>query len=231
MTPTLALFDLDHTLIPLDSDHAWGEFTTRIGWTDADEFRAANERFYEDYKRGDLDIRDYVRFSTASLRDRDPVAAGAARERFMQEVIEPSVTPAATALVDHHKTLGHRTIIITSTNEWITGPIARRFGVDELIALRLVRDAHGFTGEIDGVPSFREGKVIRVGEWLQAHGLSRPQVRIVFYTDSFNDLPLLEFADEPVVTHPDERLRAIAAGRGWRILDLHTDLLDSAAAS
>lgn len=221
MIATLALFDLDHTLIPIDSDHAWGEFTTRIGWTDPRDFRAANERFFEAYKRGELDIREYVRFSTESLRNRDPAEASGARERFMREVVEPAITPAATALIARHKAQGHRTIIITSTNEWITEPIAHRLGVDDLIALRLARDVRGFTGEIDGTPSFREGKVARVGEWLEAHGLLRSQVRLVFYSDSFNDLPLLEFADEPVATDPDAHLRGVAIERGWPILDLH----------
>lgn len=223
MTTTLALFDLDHTLIPIDSDHAWGRFSTELGWTDGEEFRQANERFFDEYKQGTLDIHAYVRFNTAAMRAHEPAVASAARERFMQEVIEPAVRPVAMALVERHKALGHRTLIITATNEWVTEPIARRFGVDELIAVRLERVGDRYTGEIAGTPSFREGKVTRIQQWLQVQGLRRADLRIVFYSDSPNDLPLLEFADEPVATNPDERLRRVATERGWRVLDLFAD--------
>ncbi|HPP83403.1 MAG TPA: HAD family hydrolase [Rubrivivax sp.] len=140
MTATLALFDLDHTLIPLDSDHAWSDFTFELGWADAPDFRQTNERMFEAYRSGSVDIREYVRFNTSTMRAREPAVAAAARERFMSAVIEPALRPAATALVEHHKARGHRTLIVTATNEWITEPIARRFGVDDLIAVRLARD-------------------------------------------------------------------------------------------
>lgn len=231
MTATLALFDLDHTLLPLDSDHAWSTFTFELGWADAPQFRQTNERMFEAYRNGSVDIREYVRFNTSTMRAREPAVAAAARARFMSAVIEPALRPAAMALVEHHKARGHRTLIVTATNEWITEPIARRFGVDDLIAVRLARDARGYTGEIAGTPSFQHGKVVRVGQWLRAHGLARAQLRIVFYSDSCNDLPLLEFADEPVATNPDERLRAIAIERGWRILDLFADPAPAAAAT
>jgi HAD superfamily hydrolase (TIGR01490 family) len=217
----LTLFDLDHTLLPLDSDHAWGEFTTRLGWTDAGDFKRANDAFYASYLAGTLDIHDYVRFTLEAVRQRGKEQAEAAHARFMREVIEPAITPQALALVDAHRRAGDRLAIVTATNEFITRPIARRLGVEELIAIELERRADGWiTGEITGTPSFREGKVRRVEEWLRARGLDWSGAEITFYSDSYNDLPLLEKADHPVATNPDAALREIAGQRGWRVLDL-----------
>lgn len=219
----LALFDLDHTLIPLDSDYAWGEFTTRLGWTDAQEFGRRNDAFYADYQAGRLDVHDYVRFATDAARRQGPAASAAAHARFMREVIGPAITPQARALVQAHRDAGDTVLIVTATNEFVTRPIAQAFGVEELIAIELARGPGGWiTGEIAGTPSFREGKVARVADWLQARGLDWGGAEISFYSDSFNDLPLLEKAQHPVATNPDERLRAIATERGWRILDLFT---------
>ena len=220
----LALFDLDHTLIPLDSDYAWGEFTTRIGWTDAQELQRRNDAFYADYQAGTLDIRAYVRFATEAVRRQGPAKAAAAHTRFMREVIEAAVTPQALALVQRHQQAGDQVIVVTATNEFVTRPIAQRFGVSELIAVNLARGADGWiTGEIEGTPSFREGKVERVQAWLQARGLSLQDADITFYSDSRNDLPLLERAQHPVATNPDATLHAIAQERGWRILNLFNE--------
>jgi HAD superfamily hydrolase (TIGR01490 family) len=217
----LALFDLDHTLLPIDSDYAWGEFTQEIGWTDPVVFHARNNEFYEHYKAGTLDVHDYVRFATEALRLRTPAEAQAAHERFMRSVIAPAIREEALALVRGHQAAGEEVVIVTATNEFVTAPIARAFGVRELIAVELERGADGWiTGEIRGVPSMREGKVARVAQWLGARGLGWSDVEATFYSDSMNDLPLLEMVDHPVATNPDERLRAIAAQRGWRILDL-----------
>lgn len=221
MTLKLTLFDLDHTLLPLDSDHAWGEFTTALGWTDADVFKRYNDAFYAAYQASTLDIHDYVRFATAAVRQRGAAAAEQAQSRFMREVIEPAVTPQALALVRDHQRAGDIVLIVTATNAFVTRPIARRFGVDELIAVELERGADGWiTGEIRGTPSFRDGKVTRLDEWLQARALTWGDVEITFYSDSMNDLPLLERAAHPVATNPDDRLRALAQTRGWRIIDL-----------
>jgi HAD superfamily hydrolase (TIGR01490 family) len=217
----LALFDLDHTLLPLDSDHAWGEFTTRLGWTDGAAFKRANDAFYASYLAGTLDIHAYVRFTMDAARLRGRAEAEAAHARFMREVIEPAIRPQALALIDAHRRAGEQLVVVTATNAFVTRPIAWRLGVEELIAIELERGADGWiTGEIAGTPSFREGKVERVQQWLGARGLDWSGAEITFYSDSRNDLPLLEKADRPVATNPDAALRQIAQQRGWRILDL-----------
>jgi len=217
----IALFDLDHTLLPIDSDYSWGVFTQDIGWTDPVAFKERNDEFFEHYKAGTLDIHDYVRFATEAVRLRGPVEAAAAHERFMRTVIEPALRPEAQALVQQHRDAGEPVVIVTATNEFVTRPIAGAFGVEELIAVALERGPDGWiTGEISGVPSAREGKVERVAQWLAARGLDWGGVECTFYSDSINDLALLEKVDHPVATNPDARLRAIATERGWRILDL-----------
>jgi HAD superfamily hydrolase (TIGR01490 family) len=224
----VALFDLDHTLLPIDSDYEWGVFTTTIGWTDPVAFAKRNEEFFAQYQAGTLDIHDYVRFATAAVRAHGAQAAAAAHADFMRRVVQPAIRPQALDLVRRHQAQDAHVVIITATNEFVTRPIADAFGVPELIAVELVRDnrADGsgwITGDIAGVPSAREGKVVRFDRWLQQHGLARVDVHVTFYSDSTNDLPLLERADAPVATNPDPRLRAIAHARGWRILDLFTD--------
>jgi HAD superfamily hydrolase (TIGR01490 family) len=217
----LALFDLDHTLLPLDSDHTWGVFTTALGWNDPVEFNQRNDAFYAHYQAGTLDIHDYVRFATRAALERGAAEVANTHARFMQEVIRPRITPEALALVRSHQAAGDTVMIVTATNELVTRPIAQAFGVSELIAVELARDATGWiTGEISGVPSFREGKVTRVTHWLSQHGLDWDSVEMTFYSDSMNDLPLLEKAHHPVATNPDARLRQLATERGWRILEL-----------
>ena len=221
MKPHLALFDLDHTLLPLDSDYAWGEFTQRIGWTDPVVFKRRNDEFYADYQAGRLDIHEYVRFATEAVRVRGRVQAEAAREQFLREVIRPAVRPQAQALIQQHRDQGCEVLIVTATNEFVTRPIAQLLGIEELIAVELERDAQGWiTGEIAGVPSMREGKVQRLQQWLQARGWDWHDVETTFYSDSTNDLPLLGRVDHPVATNPDDRLREQALLRGWPILEL-----------
>ena len=217
----LALFDLDHTLLPLDSDYTWGVFTNKMGWTDPVDFGQRNDAFYAHYQAGTLDIHDYVRFATRAARERGAVQAAQAHAVYMDQVIRPRITPQALALVRSHQHAGDTVIIVTATNEFVTRPIAQAFGVSELIAVELERDDTGWiTGEIRGTPSFREGKVSRVAQWLASHGLDWPDVEMSFYSDSMNDLPLLEKAHHPVATNPDARLRQLATERGWRILEL-----------
>lgn len=217
----LTLFDLDHTLLPIDSDYAWGVFTTTIGWTDPVDFARRNDEFFAHYKAGTLDIHDYVRFATAAVRREGAAAAQAAHARFMQTVVQPAITPQALALVRGHQAANDAVLIVTATNDFVTRPIARAFGVAELIAVELERDASGWiTGEIVGVPSAREGKVTRVAQWLASRQMDWGDVESTFYTDSINDLSLLEKVSHPVATNPDPALRAIAQARGWRILEL-----------
>jgi HAD superfamily hydrolase (TIGR01490 family) len=218
----LAIFDLDGTLIAKDSDHAFGEFLVELGWADGAAFKRNNDFFYEQYLAGTLDIDAYVDFATRPWRDRTPAEQATAVARFMREVMQPAIGEPARALVRRHLEAGDRVVIATSTNEFITRPIAEAFGVSTLIATELERDGQGrVTGRIRGVPSLREGKVRRVEQWLQAEGLRLADFDAsVFYSDSTNDLPLLERVSEPVATNPSPALEAIARQRGWRILRL-----------
>ena len=221
----LALFDLDHTLLPLDSDYEWGEFTIRIGWNDPVEFARRNDEFYAHYQAGTLDVHDYVRFATEAVRLRGPEAAAAAHQQFMRDVIGPAIQPQALDLIRQHEAAGDTVLIVTATNEFVTRPIAQALGVadDALLAVQLARGADGwYTGEIDGIPTMREGKVRRMEQWLAERQLAWGDVDSTFYSDSMNDVPLLDKVNHPVATNPDPRLRALAQQRGWRILDLFT---------
>lgn len=218
----LTLFDLDGTLLPTDSDHAFGEFMVAIGWADGDEWRRRNDAFYADYQAGCLDLDAYVDFATSAWRDRAPGELQAARERFMRDVIAPQLRPAALGLVERHRAAGDLIAIVTATNEVVTAPIAGAFGVEHLIAVELERDGEGrVTGRVRGVPSFRDGKIRRVDDWLAGLGRRFGDFeRVTFYSDSTNDLPLLERASDPVATNPSPALEAIALERGWPILKL-----------
>ncbi len=218
----LALFDLDHTLLPIDSDHAWGEFMIGLGWVDATAFRAGNDAFYADYRVGQLDIDAYIAFAVEPLRRQSAEALAAAHRRFMREVIEPALRASAHALVGAHRELGDRLALVTSTNDFVTAPIAAALNIETLIATRLERDGAGCpTGRVDGMPAFREGKPRRIGQWLAESGAGWADFeRISVYSDSPNDLPLLERATDPVATNPTPELEAVARARGWRILNL-----------
>ena len=219
---SLCLFDLDHTLLPIDSDHAWGEFVTTLGWADAAEFRRRNDAFYAQYQAGVLDIHEYVAFATEPVRARTPAQAEAAHRQFMREVIAPQLHPAAFELVRAHQSRGDLVALVTATNDFVTAPIAQALGIADLLAVRLERGAGGtITGRIVGTPSYREGKVTRVQEWLAERGAAWTDFeRISVYSDSVNDLPLLERATDPVATNPSSALQGIAEARGWRILKL-----------
>ncbi|MBK1713200.1 histidinol-phosphatase [Rubrivivax gelatinosus] len=218
----LTLFDLDGTLLPTDSDHAFGEFLVRIGWADAGEFKRRNDEFYAQYLDGGLDIEAYVQFCTSPWRERDPAEIAAAQARFVDEYARPSLHPQALALVRGHLDAGDLVAVVTATNDFVTRPIATLFGVDTLIATELDRDDSGrATGAIRGVPSFRDGKITRVRQWLAESGRTLADFgRSTFYSDSTNDLPLLELVSHPVATNPGPGLRTIAEQRGWPILEL-----------
>lgn len=218
----LTLFDLDGTLIARDSDHAFGEFMVQIGWADGAVWAARNDEFFRRYQAGTLDVDEYVDFATSVWRARPPQDAEAARERFMQQVIRPALADSARELVRRHRQAGDLVAIVTATNEFVTRPIADAFGIDHLLAVELERDGEGrATGRVRGIPTFREGKVRRVRDWLAARGLTLQDLeRSTFYSDSTNDLPLLEVVSHPVATNPSPALATIAAERGWPVLRL-----------
>jgi len=218
----LTLFDLDGTLLPTDSDHAFGDFVIGLGWTDGEAYGRRNDEFFVQYQEGRLDIAAYIDFCTAPWRGRSPAEQATASARFVDEVARPALHTSALDLVRQHREAGDLLAIVTATNEFVTRPIADLFGVPELIATELERDAEGrVTGAIRGVPAFRDGKIVRVQQWLAAQGRTLADFeRCTFYSDSTNDLPLLEHVSHPVATNPGPALRAIALQRGWPILNL-----------
>ena len=220
----LTLFDLDGTLLPKDSDHAFGEFTVTLGWADGDAFGRRNDAFFADYEAGRLDIDAYVEFATAAWRGRDAAELAVATSAFLQQVVRPMLHPAALALVRQHQQAGDEVVLVTATNDFVTRPISRLFGIEHLIATDLARDAQGrVLGTIAGVPAFREGKITRVQHWLAARGQRLIDFeRCTFYSDSTNDLPLLESVSHPVATNPGPALLRIAKERNWPVLNLFT---------
>ncbi|MFM7705921.1 MAG: HAD family hydrolase [Rubrivivax sp.] len=218
----LALFDLDGTLLPIDSDHAFGEFMVRIGWADAHEHRQRNDAFYADYQAGRLDIHAYIDFATAAWRDRPAQELEEASAQFMREVVQPALREPARALVRRHREAGHTLAIVTSTNDFVTAPIAAELGIEQLLATELERDARGrVTGRILGTPALLQGKVTRVEQWLAGQGTTLAAcARSTYYGDSTNDLPLLERVTHPVATNPGPALERHAAQRGWPVLRL-----------
>jgi HAD superfamily hydrolase (TIGR01490 family) len=216
----LTLFDLDGTLIKGDSDHAFNQFMVALGWVDGATHAQRNEAFYQDYVAGCLDIHAYIAFATEPWRKRSAQEQHMASRRFMAEVMQAEIRPQALDLIASHQRAGDQVAIVTATNEFITRPIADAFGVAALIAVDLDRDAGGaVNGRIRGVPSFRDGKIERVHQWLAQSSCQWSDFeRTTFYSDSTNDLPLLERVSDPVATHPSPALEAIAVQRGWRIL-------------
>jgi HAD superfamily hydrolase (TIGR01490 family) len=217
----LALFDLDHTLLPIDSDYEWGRFLSRIGVVDGDSYEQQNQAFYEQYKAGTLDIGAFMRFSLAPLANRPAEELAGWHARYMAEVIRPTILPQARRLVDDCLQRGDLVAIVTATNTFVTRPIATEFGVTHLIGSECEQIDGRYTGRPAGVPSFREGKITRTHAWLADLGKRWQDFdEIWFWSDSANDLPLLEAATHPVATNPDPVLRAVAASRGWPIVDL-----------
>ncbi|MFT7286574.1 MAG: HAD superfamily hydrolase (TIGR01490 family) [Halieaceae bacterium] len=215
---TLAIFDLDNTLIAGDSDHLWGEFLCRRGVVDELTFRADNDAFNADYQRGELDINAYLRFALAPLKGRSAQELRSWQSDFMREFIEPIMLPAAQELIASHRQRGHRPLIITATNEFVTRPIADALGVDTLLGCAVEVAMGRFTGRAHGTLSYREGKVKRLDEWLLEEGEEAQGAW--FYSDSHNDLPLLNAVDNPVAVDPDEKLAAAAAAQGWPVISL-----------
>ncbi len=215
----LAIFDLDNTLLAGDSDYLWGRFLVEKGAVDGIRYERENERFYQLYKEGRLDILEFLRFSLAPLRQHSRAMLEAWREEFLETHIAPLISEQSRQLVERHRQAGDTLLIITATNAFVTRPIAQRFGIDHLIATEPeTLDGH-YTGEVAGEPSFREGKVNRLESWLADHGADLRGSW--FYSDSHNDLPLLERVEHPVAVDPDETLAQVARQRQWPILELH----------
>ncbi len=215
---TLAIFDLDNTLLAGDSDHAWGEFLIAKQLVDAVEYRHMNDRFYRAYQDGTLDIHEFLAFALRPLTRHEPERLRELHREFMTSHIQPLMLDKAAQLLDDHRRRGHLLLIITATNSFITRPIAEALGVDALLATEPEQVNGRFTGAILGTPCFQEGKVIRLREWLEQH--SHPLEGSYFYSDSANDLPLLEQVSHPVAVDPDPRLAETARQRSWPIISL-----------
>jgi HAD superfamily hydrolase (TIGR01490 family) len=217
----LTLFDLDNTLLAGDSDYEWGQFLVDRGVLDRDTYEAQNRAYYEQYLTGTLDIHEYLGFALRPLAEHTPGELERWHAEFMRRRILPMVSAAARALVHRHLESGDLCAIITATNRFVTAPIAREFGVSHLIATEPECHEGRFTGRVTGTPCFRDGKVRRLDEWLSGRGRSIGDfAESCFYSDSHNDLPLLERVTRPVAVDPDEQLRTEAARRGWEVMSL-----------
>lgn len=218
MTMTLAIFDLDNTLLGGDSDYLWGNYLVSAGLVNGEFYERENQRFYDEYRNGTLNIYEFLNFSLRPLAENPIGKLLALRERFMIEKIIPIMLPSARALVEKHRNLGHILLIITATNRFVTEPIAKTFEVDHLLATdpEIIEDR--YTGRVAGTPTFREGKVLRLRQWLAQN--SANLANSWFYSDSHNDLPLLEMVTHPVAVDPDDTLRQHAEMKGWSIISL-----------
>ena len=217
----LALFDLDNTLLAGDSDYEWGQFLVDRGVLERAAYEAQNRAFYEQYKAGTLDIHEFLGFALRPLAAHTPAELERWRAEFMRARISPMILPAARALVRRHLDAGDLCAIITATNSFVTRPIAREFGVDHLIATEPEKRNGRFTGAVAGVPCFRDGKVRRLEDWLRALGRALADFEeSACYSDSHNDLALLERVTRAVAVDPDQTLARIAAQRGWERITL-----------
>lgn len=218
----LALFDLDNTLLNGDSDFEWSQFLIRIGVLDSELFEAQNLKFYEQYKAGTLDIHAFLDFQLKPLSRHPRSTLDVWHRQFMRESVMPMVTQTSRDLVARHQAAGDVCVIITATNSFVTAPIAKEFGIAHLIATEPEQKDGEFTGRVEGVPSFRAGKITRLNQWLKQRGWTLESFSdSTFYSDSLNDLPLLEIVGHPVAANPDDTLRAHAEKSGWPIIKLH----------
>ena len=214
----LAIFDLDNTLLDGDSDYLWGVFLAEQGLVDGVVYERENERFYREYKQGRLDIFEFLRFSLRPLALHPLERLQILHRQFMRDKIEPIILPAAEDLIERHRAAGDTLLIVTATNAFVTAPIAERLGVPHLIATEPERIDGRYTGNVAGIPSFQEGKVRRLETWLAEHG--QDLAGSSFYSDSHNDIALLEVVERPVAVDPDPQLDAYARDRGWAIISL-----------
>ena len=217
----LALFDLDNTLLTGDSDYLWGCFLAEQGLVEHDYYERENQRFYDEYKNGTLDIFEFLAFSLKPLADNPANVLAELQQQFLDEKIRPIMSPASFELIDKHKKANDTLVVITATNSFVTSPIVKAFGIDHLLATEPEKINNRYTGKVDGTPCFQEGKVKRLESWMQAHKLNLQGSW--FYSDSHNDIPLLKQVDNPVAVDPDEQLRVLAINEGWPVISLrHT---------
>ncbi len=217
-TLRLAIFDLDNTLLGGDSDYLWGRFLVEHDIVDAEHYERENQRFYDEYKSGQLDIFEFLRFSLRPLAEHDMASLNHWHQQFMQKKIEPIMLPKAAKLLQKHRNEGDFLLIITATNRFVTGPIAEALGVDDILATEPEIINGRYTGEVEGIPCFQEGKVKRLEQWLAKTGHNLQDSW--FYSDSHNDLPLLERVTNPVAVDADETLSEHARVKGWQQLSL-----------
>ncbi len=219
----LAIFDLDNTLIAGDSDHAWGEFMVAEGMVDPQVYKEANDQFYADYERGELDLEAYLNFSLEPLTRYSLEQLGELHHKFLQQVVEPMMLPKAKALLQQHRDQGDYLLIITSTNGFITKPIGKALGVDDILATDAEIIDGRYTGKMTGTPCFQAGKITRLQQWLdhaESQGFNGDMEDCYFYSDSLNDLPLMLEVKNPVAVDPDDALRAHAEEANWSIISL-----------
>lgn len=217
----LAIFDLDNTLLGGDSDHAWGEFLISQGLAEAESHRRQNDAFYAQYKAGTLNMTEYLEFAISPVVGFSRERLDALHQQFMAEFVEPMMLPAAQTLVRTHLDAGDICLIVTATNRFVTEPIARRLGVHDLIATDLEEMAGVYTGKIAGIPCFQAGKITKLQEWINNKADQPLDLKhSIFYSDSFNDIPLLEAAGSAVAVDPDDTLQAHALSKGWPVISL-----------
>ena len=215
---TVAIFDLDNTLLDGDSDYLWGKFLVSKGVVDAESYERANDRFYKDYKKGVLDIFEFMRFALKPLAANDMQTLQTWRQEFLDECIRPRILPKAQQLVEQHRQQNHTLLIITATNRFVTEPIAKTFGVDDLLATEAEMVKGRFTGEVRGTPCFREGKIENLRRWLATK--QETLNHSWCYSDSHNDIPLLSIVTHPVAVDADNELRRFAEHQGWTRMSL-----------
>nr|WP_315251251.1 HAD-IB family hydrolase [uncultured Duganella sp.] len=221
----LALFDLDHTLLPIDSDFEWGQFLVRIGAVDAVEYDRRNRDFFAQYQAGTLDPVEYLEFTLGTLAGFPRERLLAMQSQYMEEVVAPALRPAARALLQKHLDQGDLVAIVTATNHFVTAPIAKALGVEHLIAAMPEVDADGHpTGKLLGTPTQGPGKIVHTKAWLEKMGKTLEDFDTVhFYSDSHNDLPLMSIVSHPVATNPNEKLKTHATANGWQLIELFND--------
>ena len=220
---SLAIFDLDNTLIADDSDYLWGQFLVDQGIVDKTYYETANLKFYQEYKQGTLDIVEFLHFSLKPLADNDPAQLEAWRDQFIRDIITPILLQPAHELIARHKAQGDTLLVITATNRFVTEPIVNLYGIENLLATPPECVDGKYTGHFIGIPCFQNGKVELLKEWLL--NSSETLAGSWFYSDSHNDLPLLQLVDHPVAVDPDEKLSACAQENNWPIISLRQDTM------